>query len=151
MARASTGATAKCEAPALDEAAYRIAHVAHERIEPPPYPRVPHGFLHLGHAAELEARLSSGLGFAQSVLDHVFDAAVHVIPQFAIEIPFQPVAPPTEKIEEPGHGLCSLVEDQADSRRQPVPTGLFERQLLVACPRERIELGLAARFRLAPG
>ena len=98
------GAGAKREAPALGQAAYRIAHVAHERIEPSPDPRVPHGFLHLGHAAELEARLSPGLGLAQSGLDQVLDAAVHVIPQFAIEVLFQPVAPPTEEIEEPGHG-----------------------------------------------
>ena len=100
MARARTAPAPTCEAPAPGQAADRIAHVAHEHIEPSPDPRVPHGFLHLGHAAELEARLSPGFGLAQSVLDQVLDAAVHVIPQFAIEVPFQPVAPPPEEIEE---------------------------------------------------
>ena len=62
----------------------------------------------------------------ESVLDQVVDAAVHVIPQFAIEVPFQPVASPTEEIEKPRHGLCALVEDQPDRRRQLVPTRLFD-------------------------
>jgi hypothetical protein len=81
----------------------RMALVAHERIEPSPDPRVPHFFAHLGHAAELEARLSSRLGLAQSGLQQVFDAAVQVIAQFAIEVPFQPIALPTEVIEESDH------------------------------------------------
>ena len=130
------GARAKREAPAPGQGADRIARVAHEVIEPSRYPRVPHGFLHLGHAAELDARLSSGLGLAQAGLDPVLDAALHVIPQFAIEVPFQPVTPPTEEIQEPGHGSRSLGEDQPHGRRQLVPAGLFERQLLVAGPRE---------------
>ena len=114
MAKASTAPAPSAKPQLLVRLAYRIAHVAHERIEPSPDPRVPHGFLDLRHAAELDARLSPGFGLAQAVLDQVVDAAVHVIPQLAIEIPFQPVASPAEEIEEPRHGLCPLVEDQPD-------------------------------------
>ena len=143
-------AGAQREAPAPDQAADRVADVEHERIQPSPDPRIPHLFLDLGHAAELDARLSPGFGFAQAVLHHVVDAAVQVVPQLAVEIPLQPVASPTEEIEDPRHGLFPLVEDQPDRRRQPVPARLLDRQLRATRPGERIELGLAARFRLAP-
>jgi hypothetical protein len=98
------GAGAKCETPAPGQAPPGMAHVAEQRIERSPYPRVSHGFLHLRHAAELEAGLSPRLGLAPSLLDQVRDAAVHVIAQLAIEVPFQPIAPSTEQIEKPGHG-----------------------------------------------
>ena len=47
--------------------------------------------------------LSPGFGLAQSVLDQVLDTAIHVVPQFAIEIPFQLVAPAAEEIEKLRH------------------------------------------------
>ena len=76
--------------------------------------------------------------------------AIDVIPQFAIEIPFQPVAPAAAEIEQLRPRLCALVEDQANRRRQLIPARLFTRQLPVARPRERIELGIAACFRAPP-
>jgi hypothetical protein len=77
-----------------------------------PDPRVAHGFPHLRHAAELEARPSSGLGLTHAGRDHVLDAAIDVIPQFAIEVPLQPVALPTKEIQQlVGHGSLSLVNE----------------------------------------
>jgi hypothetical protein len=89
-------------------------HVAHERIEPSRYPRIAHGLLYLYYATKFETRLPSGLGLAQAALNQVVDAAVHVIPQFSIEVKFQLIALPPEEIKEPGHGLCFLFEDQLD-------------------------------------
>ena len=45
-------------------------------------------------------------GSLESVLDQVLDTAIHVIPQFAIEIPFQPVAPAAEEIEQLRHAYA---------------------------------------------
>src|SRR5688572_33358687 len=81
-----------------------MLHVAHERIEPSVYPRVSHGLLYLRDPAELEARQPSGLWLAQSVRDQILDAPVDVVPQLAIEIPFQLVASPAEEIEQLRHG-----------------------------------------------
>ena len=49
-----------------------------------------------------------GFRLAESVLDQILDTAIDVIPQFAIEIPFQPVAPAAEEIEQLRHAYPSL-------------------------------------------
>ncbi len=127
-----------------------MADVADEGVEPPMDPRVPHGLLHLRDAAELDAHLPASVGLVQTGRGQLVDPAIHVILQLAIKVAFQPVAPAAEQIEESGHRLRALVEDQPDRRRQPVPTGLLAFELLMPRPRERIELRLAARLRLTP-
>jgi hypothetical protein len=43
-----------------------------------------------------------------------------------------------------------FVEDEPDRVRETIPRRLLDLELLLARPRERVELGLASRFRLPP-
>ena len=79
-----------------------VADVARGVVEPAPDPGLAHVFLHLREAAELERRPPPRFVFAQAGLHQVLDAPVEVIAQLAVEILFQPAAPPGQQIEELG-------------------------------------------------
>ena len=97
-------------------------------------------------SSRLACRRASRSG--KSGRQEVGDAAIEVILQFAIEAALQAAAP--EPVEQLLHDAAALVEDQTDGARQPLPTVLFHGELFAAGAGQRVELRLAAGFRLFP-
>src|SRR5262249_23344798 len=62
--------------------------------------------------AELKRRPPPCFRWSQTGADQVFDTAVQVIAQLALQVVLHPVASAPEQVEEPAHGLLPLIEDQ---------------------------------------
>ena len=99
---------------------------------------------------QIRLRPACGLLSPPGPTFQVFNTAIQVILEFAIQIAFHAVAPKAEEIEKPSHRLFPLMENQPDRGSQAVPTLFLDHQLLLARSRQRIELCFATGFRFTP-